>query len=69
MQLMGATEKRAACLARVVMNDLERRLLQRQQANPFETFLIAVILLAFFAVCAYVGYLFSPSTPKPQVAT
>tara|TARA_R110002003_G_scaffold32_9_gene1980 strand:- start:7970 stop:10189 length:2220 start_codon:yes stop_codon:yes gene_type:complete len=46
MQLMGATEKRAACLGRVVMNDLERRLLQRQQANPFETFLVAVILLA-----------------------
>jgi hypothetical protein len=46
MQLMGATEKRAACVARVVMNDLERRLLQRQQANPFETFLVAVILLA-----------------------
>lgn len=46
MQLLGATEKRAACLARVVMNDLERRLLQRQQANPFETFLVAVILLA-----------------------
>ena len=46
MQLQGATEKRAACLARIVMNDLERRLLQRQQANPFETFLVAVILLA-----------------------
>ncbi|KAF2631934.1 hypothetical protein BU25DRAFT_487518 [Macroventuria anomochaeta] len=46
MQLMGATEKRAACVARVVMNELERRLLQRQQANPFETFLVAVILLA-----------------------
>jgi hypothetical protein len=46
MQLIGATEKRAACLARIVMNDLERRLLQRQQASPFETFLVAVILLA-----------------------
>jgi hypothetical protein len=46
MQLMGITEKRASCLARIVMNDLERRLLQRQQANPFETFLVAVILLA-----------------------
>ncbi|KAJ4296652.1 hypothetical protein N0V90_006700 [Kalmusia sp. IMI 367209] len=45
-QLMSATEKRAACLSRTVMNDLERRLLQRQQANPFETFLVAVILLA-----------------------
>jgi hypothetical protein len=43
MQLMGATEKRAACLARIVMNDLERRLLQRQQANPFETFLLACV--------------------------
>lgn len=46
MQLMGAIEKRASFLSRVVMNDLERRLLQRQQANPFETFLVAVILLA-----------------------
>ncbi|KAF2855976.1 hypothetical protein T440DRAFT_463320 [Plenodomus tracheiphilus IPT5] len=44
-QLMGATEKRASFLARIVMNDLERRLLQRQQANPFETFLVAVVLL------------------------
>jgi hypothetical protein len=46
MQLVGATEKRAAYLARIVMNDLERRLLQRQQTSPFETFLVAVILLA-----------------------
>ncbi|KAF2691349.1 hypothetical protein K458DRAFT_438975 [Lentithecium fluviatile CBS 122367] len=46
LQLIGATEKRAACVARIVMNDLERRLLQRQQASPFETFLVAVILLA-----------------------
>lgn len=45
-QLMGATEKRAAVIARNVMNELERRLLQRQQANPFETFLVAVVLLA-----------------------
>jgi hypothetical protein len=45
-QLLSATEKRAACLARVLMNDLERRLLQRQQASPFETFLVAVVLLA-----------------------
>ncbi|KAF2131316.1 hypothetical protein P153DRAFT_394666 [Dothidotthia symphoricarpi CBS 119687] len=45
-QLLGAAEKRAAALSRTLMNDLERRLLQRQQANPFETFLVAVILLA-----------------------
>ncbi|OCK80616.1 hypothetical protein K432DRAFT_382024 [Lepidopterella palustris CBS 459.81] len=45
-QLMGAMEKRAATLSKFVMNDLERRLLQRQQVSPFETFLVAVILLA-----------------------
>lgn len=45
-QLLMAAEKRAASLGKFVMNDLERRLLQRQQANPFETFLVAVLLLA-----------------------
>ncbi|KAF2637957.1 hypothetical protein P280DRAFT_431982 [Massarina eburnea CBS 473.64] len=46
MQLMGATEKRAASLARIVMHGLEKRLLARQQASPFETFIIAVVLLS-----------------------
>jgi hypothetical protein len=45
-KLMAAVEKRAAALSKFVMNDIERRLLQRQQANPFETFLVAVVLLA-----------------------
>ncbi|KAK8251828.1 hypothetical protein IWZ00DRAFT_252463 [Phyllosticta capitalensis] len=45
-QILGALEKRAAALSKYVMNDLERRLLQRQQANPFETFLVSMILLA-----------------------
>ncbi|KAK7536185.1 uncharacterized protein J3D65DRAFT_407012 [Phyllosticta citribraziliensis] len=45
-QILGALEKRAAQLSKHVMNDLERRLLQRQQANPFETFLVSMILLA-----------------------
>jgi hypothetical protein len=45
-QILSATEKRAACLARLIMTDLEKRLLQRQQTSPFETFLVAVILLA-----------------------
>ncbi|KAK2761572.1 hypothetical protein FQN54_001400 [Arachnomyces sp. PD_36] len=44
-QLRSATEKRAAQLSKLVMNDLERRLLQRQQSNWFETFLVAIILL------------------------
>ncbi|KAF2089213.1 hypothetical protein K490DRAFT_19004, partial [Saccharata proteae CBS 121410] len=45
-QLLAAAEKRAATLSKFVMNDLERRLVQRQQANPFETFLVAIILLS-----------------------
>lgn len=44
-QLRAATEKRASQLSKTVMNDLERRLLQRQQSGWFETFLVAVILL------------------------
>lgn len=44
-QLRAATEKRAAQLSKLVMNDLERRLLQRQQSCWFETFLVAIILL------------------------
>ncbi|KAL1853068.1 hypothetical protein Plec18170_005650 [Paecilomyces lecythidis] len=44
-QLRSAAEKRAAQLSKTVMNDLERRLLQRQQSGWFETFLVALILL------------------------
>ncbi|KAL4796371.1 hypothetical protein BDV19DRAFT_80532 [Aspergillus venezuelensis] len=44
-QLRSATEKRAASLSKSVMNDLERRLLQRQQSGWFETFLVSFILL------------------------
>lgn len=44
-QLRAATEKRAAQLSKLVMNDLERRLLQRQRSGWFETFLVALILL------------------------
>ena len=44
-QLRSATEKRAASLSKSVMNDLERRLLQRQQSGWFETFLVSLILL------------------------
>ncbi len=44
-QLRSAAEKRAAHLSKSVMNDLEKRLLQRQQSGWFETFLVAVVLL------------------------
>lgn len=46
-QLLALSEKRAAFHAKTMMNDLERRLLHRQQAalQSFETFLAAVILI------------------------
>lgn len=44
-QLRSAAEKRAAQLSKGVMNDLERRLLQRQHSGWFETFLVAMVLL------------------------
>ncbi|PKY07578.1 hypothetical protein P168DRAFT_231404 [Aspergillus campestris IBT 28561] len=44
-QLRAATEKRASQLSKSVMNDLERRLLQRQQSGWFETFLVSIVLL------------------------
>lgn len=45
MQLRSAAEKRSAVNGKAVMNELERRLLQRQQSGSFETFLVALILL------------------------
>ncbi|KAJ5714016.1 uncharacterized protein N7483_011197 [Penicillium malachiteum] len=44
-QLRGAMEKRAMQLSKAVINDLERRLLQRQKTGWFETFLVAIVLL------------------------
>lgn len=46
-QLHAQTEKRCAHLAKSLMNDLERRLLQRGQttSSHFETFLTSIILL------------------------
>ncbi|KAJ5160354.1 uncharacterized protein N7482_007358 [Penicillium canariense] len=44
-QLRAAMEKRAMQLSKSVINDLERRLLQRQKTGWFETFLVAVVLL------------------------
>ena len=44
-QLRAAVEKRASQLSKLVMNDFERRLLERFRSGKFETFLIALILL------------------------
>ncbi|KAI9835091.1 MAG: hypothetical protein M1837_003967 [Sclerophora amabilis] len=44
-QLRSAAEKKAAQTSKVVMNELERRLLQRTQSGCFETFLVALCIL------------------------
>ncbi|KAI9798485.1 MAG: hypothetical protein M1833_004751 [Piccolia ochrophora] len=44
-QLSAATEKCAAKVSKHIMNELERRLLQRAQSGWLETFLVAVCLL------------------------
>lgn len=44
-QLNAAAEKKAAQISKIVLNDLERRLLQRTSTSSFETFLVAIILL------------------------
>jgi hypothetical protein len=44
-QLRAGTEKSAEKISKSVMIDLERRLLQRQQSDWFDTFLVALILL------------------------
>lgn len=45
LQLNAAAEKKASAICKSVLNDLERRLLQRSSTNSFETFLVAVIML------------------------
>ena len=44
-QLRAAAEKRAGQLSKNIMNELERRLLQRAHSGWFETFLVAICLL------------------------
>ncbi|KAF2842457.1 hypothetical protein M501DRAFT_948964 [Patellaria atrata CBS 101060] len=65
-QLLAATEKRAASLSKYVMNELERRLLQRQQSNRFEIFIIAIILLACMERMAWLYQSWEPSNPSQR---
>ncbi|KAK4635341.1 hypothetical protein CLAFUW4_01217 [Fulvia fulva] len=44
-QLLAMTESRCTVLAKIVTNEIERRLLQRQQVSRVSTFMSAVILL------------------------
>ncbi|KAF2717555.1 hypothetical protein K431DRAFT_152335 [Polychaeton citri CBS 116435] len=45
-QILAVIEARCAKLGKLVMNELERRLLQRQQVSSFATFISAVLLLS-----------------------
>ncbi|MCJ1388629.1 hypothetical protein MMC18_001476 [Xylographa bjoerkii] len=45
-QLRALTEKKAFKLSRSILNDLERRLLQKSESQSFGTFLVALILLS-----------------------
>lgn len=45
VQLKAAAEKRAAQISKSLLNELERRLLQRAQSGWFETYLAAICLL------------------------
>ncbi len=45
LQLRAAAEKRAAQMSKALLNELERRLLQRAQSSWFETYLAAICLL------------------------
>ncbi|KAI9700192.1 MAG: hypothetical protein M1820_006860 [Bogoriella megaspora] len=45
-QLSAAVEKRCSWLCKSALNELEKKLLQRQHASPFATFIASVILLA-----------------------
>ena len=44
-QLLAAMESRCNRLSKIIMSELEKRLLQRQQVSRFATFLSAIILL------------------------
>ena len=46
MQLRSTAEKKTGQIAKNIMNELERRLLQRAQSGWFETFLVAMLLLS-----------------------
>ncbi|EMD01187.1 hypothetical protein BAUCODRAFT_29620 [Baudoinia panamericana UAMH 10762] len=45
-QILAVVESRCAVLAKGIINELERRLMQRQQVSRFATFVSAIMLLA-----------------------
>jgi hypothetical protein len=62
-QLLAATENACQRLSRAVMNELERRLLQRQQVSAFATFISAVVLFSCIERIASFYHAMDPSRP------
>jgi hypothetical protein len=58
-----ATETTCHRLSKAVMNELERRLLQRQQVSAFATFISAVILFSCIERITSLYYALDPSPP------
>jgi hypothetical protein len=71
-QLLAATESACHRLSRAVINELERRLLQRQQVSAFATFISAVILFSCIERITSFYHSMDPSAPPntshPQTA-
>jgi hypothetical protein len=66
-QLLAATENACHRLSRAVMNELERRLLQRQQVSAFATFISAVVLFSCIERITSFYHAMDP-TPPPSTA-
>jgi hypothetical protein len=62
-QILMATETTCHRLSKAVMNELERRLLQRQQVSAFATFISAVILFSCIERITSLYYALDPSPP------
>lgn len=67
-QILAALENRCSRLSKIVMNELERRLLQRQQINRFATFISTVVLLnCVERMTGFYKSLDSDEAPAPQL--
>ena len=62
-QLLGATENACHRLSRAVMNELERRLLQRQQVSAFATFVSTIVLFSCIERIVSFYHAMDPSRP------
>jgi hypothetical protein len=62
-QILAATENACHRLSRAVMNELERRLLQRQQVSAFATFISAVVLFGCIERITAFYHAMDPTAP------